>query len=66
MELVLVRLLDEGSDYTYFWVESYNDEVVSPYFESEEDAHMWADAIQWKLQRAVDEVKDNEGNNREV
>ena len=61
MELTLVRLRDEDSDYIYFWVESYNDDVVSPTFESEEDAHLWADGIQWKLQKAYDKVKNNEG-----
>lgn len=65
MELQLVRLRDECPDYVYFWVESYNDEVVSPYFESEEEAHRWADAIQWKLRKAYAKVK-NEGKNREI
>ena len=38
MELTLVRLREEDMSFVYFWVESYNDEVVSPTFESEEDA----------------------------
>lgn len=65
MELTLVRLRDEGPDYVYFWVESYNDEVVSPYFESEEEAHLWADAIQWKLKQVYAKEK-NENQNRKI
>lgn len=57
MELQLVRLREDDMSLVYFWVESYNDEVVSPYFESEEDAHLWADAIQWKLKKAIEKVK---------
>jgi hypothetical protein len=57
MELTLVRLRDEDMNYVYFWVETYNDEVVSPTFESKEDAHLWADVIQWKLKKAIDKAR---------
>ena len=57
MELTLVKLREEDMSFVYFWVESYNDEVVSPYFETEEDAHLWADALKWKLKKAIEKAK---------
>lgn len=39
----LMRYRDAGMPtYTYFWIDS-NERIVSPYFDSEKDAHTWID-----------------------
>lgn len=42
MELSMVRYRDDhDSEYIYFWIEKFNNEMVSEVFETEEDALNW-------------------------
>lgn len=40
--LTMVKYRDPGlPTYTYFWIESKNHTVVSPYFDTEDEAKNW-------------------------
>ena len=47
----LIKYRDAGmSTYTYFWVRESGSGVISPYFDSEEQANDWKDLEEYKLQ----------------
>lgn len=61
IELSMIRYRDDhDSEYIYFWIEKFNNEMVSPVYESEEDAMKWYKDIcgkmnnesqNWKIQK---------------
>lgn len=40
---------DHDSEYIYFWIEKFNNEMVSPVYESEEEALEWFNSISEKM-----------------
>lgn len=51
MELSMVRYRDDhDQDYIYFWIEKFNNEMVSEVFETEEDAMNWYKDISAKME----------------
>jgi hypothetical protein len=54
MELVQYR--DAGMHtYTYFWVDS-NKKVISPYFNSEKEAMIWANRDTWDSWKPIKDI----------
>lgn len=60
IELVLVRYRDsEEADYLYVWIEKMNQQAVSDYYETEEDALDWhrdimkktSESMTWKIKK---------------
>lgn len=54
IELSMVRYRDDhDSEYIYFWIEKFNNEMISPVFESEEDALFWYKEMDQKMSTAT-------------
>ena len=54
IELVMVRYRDsEEADYLYVWIEKMNQQAVSDYYETEEDALDWYKRISEKTNEST-------------
>lgn len=50
MQLTMIRYRDDhDSEYIYFWIEKFNNEMVSPVYESEKEALEWFNSISEKM-----------------
>ena len=59
IELSMIRYReDHDQDYIYFWVEKFNNEMVSEVFDTEEDALQWY--------KNISESMNNEGTNWKI
>lgn len=59
IELSMIRYReDHDQDYIYFWIEKYNNEMVSEVFDTEDDALNWY--------KNISESMNNEGANWKI